>query len=68
MNSSDEDFLPDPERYREGMPPSKVREKEPPDRAPSSSEDEQPANKQRGLELHDDSTKGKCFFIFLTVI
>ena len=68
MDSSDEDFLPDPERYREGVPHSRVREKEPPDRAPSSSEDDQPANKQRGLELHDDSTKGKCFFIFLTVI
>ena len=67
MDSSDEDFLPDPERYREGVPPLKVRKKRPPDKTPSSSEDDQPASKQRGLELHDDSTKGKCFFNFLSV-
>ena len=56
MDSSDEDYLPDPERYRESKAPSLKREKEPPDR--------EGANKQRGLNLHDDSTKGKCFLSF----
>ena len=57
MDSSDDDFLPDPERY-------KGRDRtEPPDKGGMGDDD--PANKQRGLTLHDDFTKGKCFFIFL---
>ena len=62
MDSSDEDFLPDPERPR--------RMKEPPDRGePSGSRgnkrkiDDDPDNQQSGLCLHDDSNKGRCFFI-----
>ena len=64
MDSSDEDFLPDPERPR--------RTKEPPDRAgPSGSrgkkrkidDDDDPDNKQSGLCLHDDFNKGRCSFI-----
>ena len=55
MDSSDEEFLPDPERFREDKTTSLKRKKEPPDR--------EDANKQRGLNLHDDSLKGKCFFI-----
>ena len=52
MDSSDEEFLPDPERYR--------RKREPPDK--------DDANKQRGLILHDDSTKGRCFFTFCVFV
>ena len=60
MDTSDEDFLPDPERDRgEQMVSSLKRKKKPPDR--------KDGNKQRGLFLHDDSTKGKCFFILLCV-
>ena len=50
MDSSDEDFLPDPER------PGK--RKEPPDRG-----SDEGFNQQSGLNLHDDFSKGKCFFI-----
>ena len=53
MDSSDEDFLPDPERFREDQASSLMRNKELPDR--------EDANKQRGLNLHDDFMKGKCF-------
>ena len=52
MDSSDEDFLPDPER------PGK--RKEPPDRGSGTDE---PFNQQSGLDLHDVFSKGKCFFI-----
>ena len=54
MDSSDEDFLPDPERVRNVKVSFLKRKKEPPDR--------EGANKQRGLNLHDDSIKGKCSF------
>ena len=63
MSSSDEDFLPDPESRRI---------KEPPDRGEASGSRgtkrkfDDTANKQSGLCLHDDSYKGKCFFIFLS--
>ena len=57
MNSSDEDFLPDPERYRVGQGRSLRRKKRPPDK--------EDANKQSGLNLHDDFMKGRCFFVFL---
>ena len=57
MESSDEDFLPDPERDRVGQGSSLKRKKKPPDR--------EDVNKQSGLNLHDDFTKGKCFFISL---
>ena len=50
MDSSDEDFLPDPER------PGK--RKEPPDRG-----SDEGFNQQSGLNLHDDFSKGKYFFI-----
>ena len=56
MDSSDEDFLPDPERFRVvGQGSSLKRKKKPPDR--------EDFNKQSGLNLHDDFNKGKCFFI-----
>ena len=63
MDSSDEDFLPDPERFR--------KIKEPPDRKKVSSsrgkkrKSDDPVNRQSGLNLHDDFLKGKCFFIIL---
>ena len=55
MDSSDEDFLPDPEERFRGK--ERMRKK-PPDRA---------TNKQSGLDLHDDVNKGKCF-LFLSVV
>ena len=61
MDSSDEDYLPDPER---------PRQEEPPDKSQVSGgrglkrKNDEPANQQRGLFLHDDFTKGRCFFIF----
>ena len=61
MSSSDEDFLPHPERLR--------KRKEPPDRGEASGSRgksrkiDEPVNKQSGLILHDDFSKGKCFFI-----
>ena len=54
MDSSDEDFLPDPGRFRDGQGVSSRKRKKPPD------DDD---NQQSGLYLHEDSTKGKCFFI-----
>ena len=58
MDSSDEDFLPDPEGPK--------KRKEPPDRLEVSERSQkrkidERANQQRGLNLHDDVTKGKCF-------
>ena len=61
MDSSDEDFLPDPERFRENQVTSSRRKKKPPDKVGGTSEDD---NRQSGLNLHDDFMKGKCFFIF----
>ena len=61
MDSSDDDFLPDPDRPR--------KRKKPPDHCEASGSgqrrklDEQD-NKQSGPYLHDDFTKGKCFFIY----
>ena len=52
MESSDEDFLPDPERHRVSQGSSLKRKKRPPDRR----EDD---NKQSGLKLHDDFMKGR---------
>ena len=56
MDSSDEDFLPDPERPRRGnmnkWPDSKQRK--PPD-----------PTRGRKRKLEEDITKGKCFFYFL---
>ena len=59
MDSSDDDFLPDPERPR--------KRKEPPDRheaggSKKKSKHDEPANQQSGLNLHDDFIKGKCSF------
>ena len=61
-SSSDEDFLPDPERCRGGFDLPFERKTKPPDKKRKLDES---ANQQRGLNLHDDSSKGKCFFIFL---
>ena len=61
MDSSDEEYLPDPERPK--------RKREPPDRTEVGAsrglkrKNDESANQQRGLILHDDVTKGKCFFI-----
>ena len=60
MDSSDEDFLPDPEKYNG----KEERRKEPPDRGGVG--DEEPSNKQRGLKLHDDFSKGKCSFFYFS--
>ena len=62
MDSSDEDYLPDPSRPR--------KRKRPPDHGEASgskkrNELDEPDNQQSGLYLHDDSNKGKCFFTFL---
>ena len=58
MDSSDEDFLPDPERPRKKKrPPDPIEVSE---RSQKRKIDAQ-ANKQSGLYLHDDFTKGKCF-------
>ena len=64
MDSSDEDFLPDPERSR--------KRNEPPDRGEASSSQkrrqlDEPDNKQSGLNLHDDFNKGKCTFFYLVL-
>ena len=60
MDSSDEDFLPDPERPR--------KRKKPPDQDEASGSRmknlDEPDNQQSGLYLHDDSKKGKCSFSF----
>ena len=59
MNSSDEDFLPDPERPRKrGKPPDR-------DKTSGSQKKktlDEPANQQSGLYLCDDSKKGRCSF------
>ena len=61
MDSSDEDFLPDPNRHR--------KRKRPPDYGEASGSGQrrkidEPDNQQSGLHLHDDFTKGKCFFTY----
>ena len=60
MDSSDEDFLPDPERSRKRKrPPDRIEVNE---RSQKRKIDAQ-ANKQSGLCLHDDFNKGRCSFI-----
>ena len=57
MSSSDEDFLPDPNRP--------MKRKWPPDRGEASGSGKgkrRDDNKQSGLNLHDDFIKGKCSF------
>ena len=59
MDSSDEDFLPDPKRPR--------RRNEPPDRSAAGGSGEtrqtdEPDNQHSGLYMHDDFPKGKCSF------
>ena len=61
MDSSDDDFLPDPNRPR--------KRKRPPDQSEASGSGQkrkrdEPDNKQSGLYLHDDFTKGRCFFTY----
>ena len=55
MDSSDDDFLPDPDRPLRTTGPLETKKK-PPDK---------PANQARGKKrkLEEDSTKGKCLFI-----
>ena len=65
MDSSDEDYLPDPSRPR--------KRKRPPDHGEAGgskkrNELDEPDNQQSGLNLHDDSNKGKCFFSFLSEV
>ena len=60
MDSSDEDFLPDPEGPR--------KRKKPPEQNKASGtgkrrKDKGPDNQQSGLYLHDDGNKGKYFFL-----
>ena len=70
MDSSDEDFLPDPNRPRKRPPDLNRPRKRPPGHGEASGSGQrrkidEPDNKQSGLYLHDDSNKGKCFFTFL---
>ena len=58
MDSSDEDFLPDPDKPGRGSYLME-RGKKPPDKPVN-----QPRGKKRTHE--EDSTKGKCFFSFLS--
>ena len=64
MNSSDEDFLPDPEGPK--------RRKAPPDRGEASGSKgkkrkiDESDNQQSGLYLRDDFSKGRCIFIILS--
>ena len=65
MDSSDEDYLPDPSRPR--------KRKRPPDHCEVGGSKmrnvlDEPDNQQSGLNLHDDSNKGKCFFTFLSEV
>ena len=60
MDSSDEDYLPDPSKPR--------KRKRPPDHCePGGSKKrnklDEPDNQQSGLYLHDGFNKGKCSFI-----
>ena len=57
MDSSDEDFLPDPDKHLRSPVPMDT--KKPPDR-----QEDQPRGQKRKPE--EDSYKGKCFFIFLS--
>ena len=65
MSSSDDDFLPDPQRSK--------RRKEPPDRGETSGSRgkkrkiDDPDNQQSGLYLRDDSKEGKCSFFLVCV-
>ena len=59
MDSSDEDYLPDPNRS--------WKRKKPPDHGEASGSGkrrlpDEPDNQQSGLYLHDDFSKGKCIF------
>ena len=57
MDSSDDDFLPDPNRPR--------KRKRPPDQGEASGSGKGRRlddNQQSGLNLHDDFIKGRCSF------
>ena len=56
MDSSDEEYLPDPERPSRRNVGSK--ERKPPD----------PTRKGKKRKLDEDFTKGKCFFIYLSEV
>ena len=64
MDSSDEDFLPDPDKPRRRPLGLVGRMKKPPDKdgASSSHTTSQPRGLKRKHE--EDFTEGKCFFIF----
>ena len=69
MESSDEDFLPDPERPKKRtIPPEGKRKKKPPDQTEASTSKGCGTRQQRGpkRKIEEDSTKGKCIFIFLS--
>ena len=69
MESSDEDFLPDPERPKKRtIPPEGKRKKKPPDQTEASTSKGCSTRQLRGpkRKIEEDSTKGKCFFIFLS--
>ena len=69
MDSSDEDFLPDPERpKRRIIPPEERRKKKPPDPAEVGTSKGCSTQQLRGpkRKIEEDSTKGKCIFIFLS--
>ena len=69
MESSDEDFLPDPERPKKRtIPPEGKRKKKPPDQTEASTSKGCGTRQQRGpkRKIEEDSTKGKCFFVFLS--
>ena len=63
MDSSDEDYLPDPSRSR--------KRKRPPDPGEASGSGQGRRlddNQQSGLNLHDDFVKGKCPFFYFCVV
>ena len=69
MESSDEDFLPDPERPKKRtIPPEGKRKKKPPDQTEASTSKGCGTRQQRGpkRKIEEDSTKGKCFLVFLS--
>ncbi len=62
MDSSDEEYLPDPNRPR--------KRKRPPDQGEASGSGQGrrcDGNQQSGLNLHDDFIKGKCSFLPMCV-
>ena len=59
MDSSDEDYLPDPNRPRKRKPPDQGQASG----SKKRKELDEPDNQQSGLYLLDGFNKGKCSFI-----